>query len=211
MRTVGEILSEARKNKSVSLEDAEKATKIRVKFLKAIEADDFSSMPSLSYSKGFVKNYSEYLGLNSATVLAFFRRQTVDTPKSSLLPRGMGEPLNRSAFQLTPGKFIFMLLLLLTTIFFSYLGLQYQSLQQAPLLVIDTPAHQTVTSDKRIDIIGKTIPDATVTINGVSVLVRADGKFFDQYGLEYGVNRITITATSRLGKVTSHVIEVGLK
>ena len=211
MRTVGEILSEARRNKSVSLEDAEKATKIRVKFLKAIEADDFSRMPSLSYSKGFVKNYSEYLGLNSATVLAFFRRQTVDTPKSSLLPRGMGEPLNRSAFQLTPGKFIFMLLLLLTTIFFSYLGVQYQSLQRAPLLEIETPAHQTVTSDKRIDIIGKTIPDATVTINGISVLVRADGKFFDQYGLEYGVNRITIIATSRLGKVTSQVIEVGLK
>lgn len=107
MRTVGEMLKEARIEKKYSLEDIERGTKIRLKFLQAMERDDFAQMPSLSYAKGFIKNYSEFLGLNSKTVLAFFRRQTIDTPKSHLLPKGMGEPLNRSLFQLTPVNIFF--------------------------------------------------------------------------------------------------------
>jgi cytoskeletal protein RodZ len=211
MKTVGEILSEARKNKSLSLEDAENATKIRLKFLRAMEADDFSTMPSLSYAKGFVKNYSEYLGLNSRTVLAFFRRQTVDAPKSSLLPKGMGEPLNRSLFQLTPGRFVISIIILLASLFFIYLGVQYRTLQQTPTLSIDSPKPQMVTTDKRVDVLGNTDPDATVTVNGVSVLVRSDGKFFDQVSLDPGVNKLTIIATSRLGKTSTKVLEVGVK
>jgi cytoskeletal protein RodZ len=211
MKTVGEMLREARVNKSLSLQEVEEGTKIRLKFLNAIESNDFSVMPSLSYAKGFVKNYSDYLGLNTNTVLAFFRRQTVEVPKSSLLPKGMGEPLNRSSLQLTPGKFITLIAIVLVSLFLVYLGLQYRTLQQPPTLVIDDPKNQAVVTDKRIDILGKTDPDATITINGVSVLVRSDGKFFEQITLDPGVNKLSIVATSRLGKTTTQVIEVGLK
>jgi cytoskeletal protein RodZ len=211
MRTVGEMLREAREHKSLSLEDVEEGTKIRLKFLKAIESDDFGQMPSLSYAKGFVKNYSEFLGLSSRTVLAFFRRQTVEVNKSSLLPKGMGEPLNRSLLQLTPGKFVTLIIAILVSLFLVYLGMQYRTLQQAPALVIEEPQHQVVVTDKRIDVLGKTDSDATITINGVSVLVRSDGRFFDQVSLEPGVNKLTIVATSRLGKTTTQIVEVGLK
>jgi cytoskeletal protein RodZ len=211
MRTVGEMLREARESKSLTLEEVEDGTKIRLKFLTAIEANDFSLMPSLSYAKGFVKNYSDFLGLNSATVLAFFRRQTVEVSRSSLLPKGMEKPLNRSPLQLTPGKFITIIIAVLVALFLAYLSFQYRTLQQAPTLVIDEPRSQAVVTDKRIDILGKTDPDATITINGVSVLVRSDGKFFDQINLESGVNKIAVVATSRLGKTTSKTIEVGLK
>ena len=210
MRTVGEMLREARQSKSLTLEQVEDGTKIRLKFLSAIESDDLGSLPSLSYAKGFVKNYSDFVVLNSRTVLAFFRRQTIEVSKSSLLPKGMGEPLNRSIFQLTPGKFITLIVVVLVSLFLIYLGLQYRTLQQAPILIIDSPKSQSVVSDKRVDVFGKTDPDATITINGVSVLVRGDGKFFDQVNLETGVNKLTIIATSRLGKSTATVVEVGL-
>ncbi len=204
------MLREARQSKSLTLEQVEDGTKIRLKFLSAIESDDLGSLPSLSYAKGFVKNYSDFVGLNSRTVLAFFRRQTIEVSKSSLLPKGMGEPLNRSIFQLTPGKFITLIVVVLVSLFLIYLGLQYRTLQQAPILIIDSPKSQSVVSDKRVDVFGKTDPDATITINGVSVLVRGDGKFFDQVNLETGVNKLTIIATSRLGKSTATVVEVGL-
>lgn len=210
MRTVGEMLREARQKKSLTLEQVEEGTKIRLKFLSAIESDDFSGLPSLSYAKGFVKNYSEFVGLNSRTVLAFFRRQTVEVSKSSLLPKGMEEPLNRSMFQLTPGKFIILIVVALMSLFLIYLGYQYRTLQQAPALIIYEPKTQAVVSEKRVDVLGKTDPDATITINGVSVLVRSDGKFFDQVSLDAGVNTLMIIATSRLGKTTTSVIEVGL-
>ena len=211
MKTVGSILQEARISQKISLEQAETATKIRMKFLQAIESDEYSGLPSLSYAKGFVKNYSEYLGLDSGRVLAFFRRQTAEVTRSSLLPKGVSEPLGKSLFQLTPGNFLAGILAALVLIFLGYLGFQYRKLNQPPGLSVDSPTNQLVTNERRVDILGKTDPDATVTVNGINVLVRGDGKFFDQIQLDSGVNKITIVATSRFGKTTTVVREVGLQ
>ncbi|OGG35873.1 hypothetical protein A2363_04660 [Candidatus Gottesmanbacteria bacterium RIFOXYB1_FULL_47_11] len=211
MKTVGNILHDARIAKKLPLEQAEAATKIRLKFLEAIEQDDYSTLPSLSYAKGFVKNYSEFLGLDSGMVLAFFRRQTTDVTRSSLLPKSEAAALNKSPLQLTPGKFLAGLLAALVLVFLGYLGLQYRKLNQAPVLSVDAPKNQLVIQEPRVDILGKTDSDATVTVNGTSVLVRTDGKFFDQVSLTPGVNKITIVATSRFGKSTTIVREVGLQ
>jgi len=137
MKTVGEVLKDSRVEHAYSIHDIEQGTKIRAKFVEAIEADDFSKLPSLSYAKGFVKNYSDFLGLDSDKILAFFRRQTNETPKSSLLPKGMEEPLNRSLLQLTPGRFIALIIIGLVSLFLLYLGFQYRALQQPPTLIID--------------------------------------------------------------------------
>ena len=56
MKTVGQILRETRVAKGLTLEQIEKETKIRKRFLVGIEADDFREMPSQAYAKGFVKN-----------------------------------------------------------------------------------------------------------------------------------------------------------
>jgi len=211
MKTVGSILKEARVAGNSTLAQVEEATKIRLKFLQAIEADDYSSLPSLSYAKGFVKNYSEYLGLDSGMVLAFFRRQTTEVTRSSLLPKGVSEPLGKSLFQLTPGKFLAGILVALVFIFLGYLGFQYRKLNLSPVLSVDSPESKLVTDQRRVDILGKTDPDATITINGINIVVRGDGKFFDQVQLDSGVNKITIIATSRFGKTSTVVREVGLQ
>lgn len=211
MKTVGFILHEARIAKKISLEQAEVATKIRAKFLEGIEKDEYSTLPSISYAKGFVKNYAEYLGLDAATVLAFFRRQTTDVPRASLLPQKEPVALNRSLLQLTPGRFLAIVLGSLVLIFLGYLGLQYGKISVPASLSITSPANQFVTHERRIDVLGNTDPDSTVTVNGVSVLVRGDGKFFDQVSLDPGVNKITVVATSRFGKTTTIVREVGLQ
>jgi cytoskeletal protein RodZ len=211
MKTVGSILKEARGAKNLTLDQAEAATKIRLKFLQAIESDDYTDLPSVSYAKGFVKNYSEYLGLDSTTVLAFFRRQTAEVTRSSLLPKDASEPMGKSLFQLTPGKFLAGILIVLVLIFLGYLGFQYRKLNQPPGLSVDSPENQLVTHERRVDILGKTDPDATVTVNGINTTVRADGKFFYPIPLESGVNKITVVATSRFGKTTTIVREVGLQ
>lgn len=211
MKTVGGILREARLFKHYSLEQVEAATKIRAKFLEAIESDDYSKLPSLAYAKGFVKNYSTYLGLDSDTVLAFFRRQTSEIPRSTLLPKGMTEPLNKPWFYLTPGRFLGVVIATLATLFLFYFGVQYRQLNQSPRLTIESPKDQTMTTDKRVDVLGQTDPDATVSVNGFSVVVRSDGKFFSQVTLEPGVNTLTVVATSRFGKATTLTRTVGLQ
>ena len=210
MKSVGFILRDTRQKKGILLEDVEKATKIRRKFLEAIENDDYTLIPSLAYAKGFVKNYSEFLGLDSAVILAFFRRQSRDVSKTSLLPKKSFEA-NHSLFQLTPGRFLMLLLGVCTILFLSYFIVQYRRLQQPPGLRIEKPEKEKVVEDRKVDVLGSTDLDATVTVNGVSVLVRSDGKFFDQVTLTPGVNTITITATSRFGKSTTIIRKVGLK
>jgi cytoskeletal protein RodZ len=203
MKTAGSILKEARIEKKLTLDQAEQATKIRRKFLLAIEADDYSSMPSIAYAKGFVKNYSGYLGLDSNLVLAFFRRQNAEVSKSSLLPHGVAEPLNESLFHLTPSRFIAIIIGFLIFSFLTYFGLQYRRIILPPKLTIEAPLDGMKVKDKRIDVFGTTDSDATVTINGVSTLVRTDGKFFDRVALDPGTNTVTISAISRYGKSRS--------
>jgi cytoskeletal protein RodZ len=210
MRTVGAILRDAREKKGYSLERVELATKIRVKFLRAIEEDTYDVLPSVSYAKGFVKNYAEYLGLSSKDVLAFFRRQNPDATRQSLLPKTMERELKHAFFRLTPVRFIVLLVTGFFVIFLSYFLFQYRKLSLPPTLSVSSPAHTLVTRDKRIDVVGKTDTDASVLVNGVSVIVRSDGKFFHQIELFPGVNKITVIATSRLGKVATEVIDVGL-
>lgn len=211
MKTVGEILRKGRLSKNLTLDQVERDTKIRAKFLEGIEADDYSKLPSQSYAKGFIKNYGTYLGLNVVTLLAFFRRQSQDVPKSSLLPKGVSEPLNQPFFRLTPGRFLAFLLLGFVVLFIAYFGLQYRNLSLPPSLAIDSPKEKLITDQKRIDVSGKTDPDATVTVNGVSVIVRGDGRFFDQITLTPGINKITISVTSRYGKTFTTVREVAMQ
>jgi cytoskeletal protein RodZ len=210
MNSVGSLLRDARQKKGILLEDVEKATRIRRKFLEAIENDDYELIPSPAYAKGFVKNYSEFLGLDSATTLAFFRRQSQDISKTSLLPKKSIAAEN-SLLRLTPGRFLMFLLGVCAFLFLSYFFVQYRNLQQPPVLVIEKPEQEKIVEDRKVDVLGSTEPDATVMVNGVSVLVRSDGKFFDQVSLDPGVNTITITATSRYGKSTTVVRKVGLK
>jgi cytoskeletal protein RodZ len=208
MKTVGDVLRETRLSKNVTLEIAEKETKIRKNFLVALEQNEFGKLPSQAYAKGFIHNYSEFLGLNSKTMMAFYRRQTLEIPKSSILPKKPNETLESHRYVLTPGRFVILFISVLLFLLLIYFGLQYRKLQVPPSLSLDSPKTSMTTTSKRIDVTGSTDPDATISINGISVLVRSDGKFFDQVQLFSGKNTITITATSRYGKVSTTVREV---
>lgn len=209
MKTVGILLKEARLQRGLKESDIEKAIKIREKYIKAIEADAFHLLPSPSYAKGFVRNYAAYLGLSTESMMAFFRRQTTDVSKTSLLPKGVSDPLNAKVLQLTPGRFVGILISLLIAVFFLYLGSQYFRISKAPPLTVTSPLNNAITSESRTIVEGKTDPDATVTINSVSTIVRDDGRFYDRVALEPGVNVISIVATSRFGKITSVKREIG--
>jgi len=210
MNTVGTMLKEARVAKGITLADVEKQTKIRLKFLEAIEQDAYHLLPSPVYAKGFVKNYSDYLGLDSNTIMAFFRRQSVDVKRTVILPKKAQE-IETKGLRLTPGRFITMLLIGLSVLFLSYFFIQYQNLQRPPELTIIKPIHESIVGEKKLDVMGKTNGDTTVTVNGLSVSVRGDGKFFTQVTLEPGVNTITVIATSRFGKTKTEVLKVGLQ
>lgn len=76
MESIGENLREARHNKKVSLEDASRATRIKIEILEQLEADEFDRLAAPAYTKGFLKLYAEYLGLDGQSIVdAYLRSQ----------------------------------------------------------------------------------------------------------------------------------------
>jgi cytoskeletal protein RodZ len=76
MESIGDRLREARHNKKASLEDAARMTKIKLEILERLEADEFDQLAAPMYTKGFLKLYAEYLGLDSASVVdAYLKSQ----------------------------------------------------------------------------------------------------------------------------------------
>jgi cytoskeletal protein RodZ len=74
LKTLGQIFSEERQAKGLSLEELHLALKIQPAYLEAIEADNFSVFPSAPMLRGFIRNYSLYLGLDSASILALYEQ-----------------------------------------------------------------------------------------------------------------------------------------
>lgn len=61
---VGRVLERARKDRGLSLEEAERATKIRKRYLEGLENDDYTVLPDAVYAQGFLKTYANFLGLD---------------------------------------------------------------------------------------------------------------------------------------------------
>ncbi|MCX7622837.1 MAG: DUF4115 domain-containing protein [Thermomicrobium sp.] len=72
MGDFGELLRNARAYRGVSLADAERATRINRRYLAALEQEAFDQLPPLTYARGIVRIYAQYLGLDPVTVLAKF-------------------------------------------------------------------------------------------------------------------------------------------
>ena len=76
METIGHILREARHAKMATLEDASRATRIKLDILEKLESEEFNQLVAPMYTKGFIKLYAEYLGLDSQAVVdAYLKSQ----------------------------------------------------------------------------------------------------------------------------------------
>jgi len=73
-----ERLYAARERKGVDLYRAERDTKIRARYLAALERGDYRELPGAVYTKGFLRNYALYLGLEPEEILTQWRRERGD-------------------------------------------------------------------------------------------------------------------------------------
>jgi len=69
----GNILRNARVDKGWSLTQAEEITKIRIRYLEALEEEEYHILPGPTYTKGFIRTYAKHLGLNPDEVLALYK------------------------------------------------------------------------------------------------------------------------------------------
>src|SRR5690606_21627306 len=74
LNEIGELLRRRREELGLSLRDAQTATKIRWRYLEALERGDDSVIPGYVYAKGFLRTYAEYLGLDGWALVEAYKQ-----------------------------------------------------------------------------------------------------------------------------------------
>lgn len=91
MPPIGETLREARLRRGIEIAEVSNHTKIRVKYLRALEDEDFSLLPGPAYARTFLRTYAEFLGLDPHVLAEEYRVQHdpghAEEPVASFTPR----------------------------------------------------------------------------------------------------------------------------
>ncbi len=85
--SIGQRLKREREARYLTLEKASEITRIRVIFLQALEADDYSALPSAAQARGFLRNYAEYLELDVDEMIAEIQKNAPPVEVSGPLPQ----------------------------------------------------------------------------------------------------------------------------
>jgi cytoskeletal protein RodZ len=203
--TLPERLHDARERKGVDLYRAERDTKIRARYLGALESGEYAELPGAVYTKGFLRNYAVYLGLDADEVVRQWKRERGDTrmPAESVLavPRPLEAP--RRSLNLSPVLVVAALLTVLIGVFAVYLGVQLVRFAKPPTIAVTTPATavlEVAEDATEYTLKGTSVADATVTIQEAGreqpyrVSADASGRWVADVPLRRGRNEFTISA-----------------
>ncbi len=89
---IGEVLKRARSRQKVDIQTVEEQTKIRTKYLRALENEEWEVLPGHPYAKGFLRTYAQVLGLDGDALVDEYRR-TVESSLGVDAPVGFTEPV----------------------------------------------------------------------------------------------------------------------
>jgi len=73
---IGPTLREARNRRKLDLTEVEAAIKIRVRYLQAMENEEWDALPGGAYTRGFIRTYASHLGLDGDRLADDYRRAT---------------------------------------------------------------------------------------------------------------------------------------
>jgi transcriptional regulator with XRE-family HTH domain len=90
MSELGQLLKKARKERGITLDDLQETTKIRKRYLEAIEEGNYKVLPGNFYVRAFIRSYAEAVDLDPNEVLKLYRADVPEPPVET-----KAEPLRR--------------------------------------------------------------------------------------------------------------------
>jgi cytoskeletal protein RodZ len=210
---LGEVLRTAREAKFIDLARVERDTKIRVRYLTALETGDYPDLPGAVYTRGFLRNYGLYLGLDPEYLVDLYRLElgsAADRRTPALPPRPIADRQRRPVV-VTTGAVAAVILTLLVAALGVYLVGEFLTFARTPDLRITDPATDLAAYDGSEYLIrGVTEPNATITTDGLRENPRAqadaNGEFSVLVGLVPGANVITLVANDPLTRRNSAAV-----
>lgn len=213
--TVGKTLQKARSSQNISLAQASQATRIRTEILEALEASDYSQFASEVYTKGFIKNYAKYLGLEEEKVMALYRRETVQDPKPKKQESTKEEePRSKRRIQefIYTRKGLTIIAIIFVAILVGIYALnQLSALLYPPKLALTVPVNldadytgEIFVSGNSFQLEGITSPRTIVRINSELIPIEADNTFStSEIPLRDSQFVLVISATNQFGRTST--------
>ena len=206
MAPLGDALREQRERMGVTLQQAAAATRIREKFLQAIESGDYQSLPGTVYTKGFLRNYAEYLSLDAEEMVALYTGERGGSePTRSFSPM---KPLVKRSFIFTPTVLGPVVVLAGVLLFVGYVYYQFTNFAVAPRVDITDPPGDAVSQTAEYTVKGKTNPEGRITVRtspGLDTIndvhPAKDGTFSVTVPLKPGPNHVEVQVLDPSGKL----------
>lgn len=219
--TVGDRLRDARETKGVDLFRVERDTKIRSKYLAALEDGDFADLPGDVYARGFLRNYAAYLGLDADEIEEDWRREVgTSTPVREPTFAGPRPMKMRRGLVFQRSHVAIVGVVIIVAIVGSYFGYQVTRFLSYPTVGVTSPgeAHITVEAGTPgYELTGTSTAGATILISWDSqapktTIADDSGHWTYTAILHAGANQFDITAenldTGHASKTQKMVIEV---
>jgi cytoskeletal protein RodZ len=218
---VGEQLRSARDVKGVDLHRVERDTKIRIKYLEALESGDFGDLPGEVYTRGFLRNYATYLGLDADEIVDEWRQEAGEP--EPFRPKLAGpQPITiRRGVVLQRSHAIILVVVLIVAAVGSYFGFQVTRFLQYPSVAVSDPSGQQTLQlppgTTSYVLKGTATPGTTVLVSwdgqdATTVLVDESGHWTYTALLHFGSNQFDITAknldTSHASSTSRVIIQV---
>jgi cytoskeletal protein RodZ len=217
VQALPERLVQARERKGVDLYRAERETKIRARYLAALERGDYKDLPGTVYTRGFLRNYATYLGLDAQEVLDQWHAERGDAGPPPVLatPRPLLAP--RRGLTFSPGVVVAALLTVAVVAFIGYIGLQLLRFAKPPMVAVTAPATAVMEVDDsttQYTFAGTATAGASVEIatpgrdQPYRVSAAPDGTWSVTVDLSRGKNEFQVTATDPdTGKTTDTPVQ----
>ena len=188
LKTIGDKLKQKRESLGLSLGDIEKELKIKKAYLNYLEENKFHSFYSKTQAKGFIKNYSRFLGLNHEMMVALYRRDFENINMQRKIKKVKEEKNDKKNYfsnivikKIHLTSFIVILILLLSSLFvFNTLRKTFSN----PELILTEPFEikgpykGRIAYDKdEITLKGQIERGSSILINSVPVEVNSDFSF----------------------------------
>ena len=198
---LGILLKQEREKNNLSLEQVVRRTRIRKRYLEALESNDYKDLPHETYTCGILKIYADLLKLDSNKIAKVYKRnqEILKNIKQANEPK-MPHPINSPSFIITPKTFLIAFICLISVVILGYIGYQFFVFSSPPSLTITYPPDGITVKNNSIAIEGEVKNNGELFINDQNLPIESNGKFRTIVSLQNGVNVIKISAKNKLGK-----------
>ncbi|HEU0051097.1 MAG TPA: helix-turn-helix domain-containing protein [Patescibacteria group bacterium] len=197
---IGPDLIELRERVGWDRKEASRQTRLTESFISALENESWDEIGDPWYAERMMRAYVKFLGGNENYFLQKFRHclgedRLKPAPKNQRLIR----PIRVRLLDMAVGSRILAVagFILFVGVLGAYVYREARQISAPPPISIDEPAEGIRLTEPKVTIKGKTVPEASVTINGQTAIVEPDGSFHFDLDVPRGTTMIIISAQKR--------------